>query len=333
MDPGDLTTAVWDGDPDAFPTSGPIEAKARFLLRYAILAPSSHNSQPREFTVDGGTVGVHAVEDRWLQVADSDRRELFVSLGCAIETLCLAAAHYDVGSEVSYHGDDDPAATIQLHPDAGPSRPGPNGAFEAITVRRTTHHPFEDRPIPDRDLVALRSWVVEVGVGLHLLTGEGTLDELARLQARADRRQMDDRGYRRELGRWIGNGALGASWLKARVGQAVVTHLDIGDREAQKNSTLVTSAPVVGVLTSGSSSPTARVQVGQVFQRLSLGARAAGIAVHPMSQILERPETREDLTALLPGEDQAQHLFRLGYATASESHTPRWPVTTVLRDS
>ena len=39
-------------DPAAFPTDGSLAARAAFLLQYAVLAPSSHNSQPWLFTVD-----------------------------------------------------------------------------------------------------------------------------------------------------------------------------------------------------------------------------------------------------------------------------------------
>jgi hypothetical protein len=35
---------------------------------------------------------------------------------------------------------------------------------------------------------------------------------------------MDDPEYRKELGHWIGLGALGSSWLIARIGRAVAVH-------------------------------------------------------------------------------------------------------------
>jgi len=142
---------------------------------------------------------------------------------------------------------------------------------------------------------------------------------------------MDDPEYRRELGYWIGIGALGASWLKARVGQAVVTHLDIGGSEAKKNSKLIRNAPVVGVLWAESDAPSARVKTGQVFERIALAATAEGVAVHPMSQILEQREMREELASLVDGGDKLpQHLFRLGYPQEEQGHTPRWPLEAFL---
>ena len=156
---------------------------------------------------------------------------------------------------------------------------------------------------------------------------------VAELQADADQLQMDNSEYRKELGQWIGIGALGDSWLKARIGQAVVSHLDIGDREAKKNSKLIQSAPVIGVLMADSDAHSARIKTGQVFERIALTATSNNVAVHPMSQILERPEMRAELTSQLNvGDALPQHLFRVGYPQTEEDHTPRWPLEKFLAE-
>lgn len=81
MPTADLTQSVWNLDADEFLSMGDIEEQATFLLLYAILAPSSHNSQPWEFTVTGNEIAVGADESRWLEVADPEKRELYISVG------------------------------------------------------------------------------------------------------------------------------------------------------------------------------------------------------------------------------------------------------------
>jgi nitroreductase len=328
-----LTNSVWDVDAEDFPTDGTVEDQARFLLRYAILAPSSHNSQPWTFDVRGSEIGVAADESRWLDAADSDKRELYISVGCAVENCCVAAERFGFDPQVEYH---DPESTERLATvtlaDGEPSNPRPADLFDALTTRVTSHEVFEDRPLATATRDALEGVVREDAVALHLVE-DPEKAAVSELQAEADRLQMDDPEYRRELGHWIGNGALGSSWLAARIGQAVVTHLDIGDREAAKNSKLVQSAPVVAVLTTGADTPAARVRTGQAFERVALRATTEGVAVHPMSQTLERPEMRTQLATLLPDDaGEPQHLFRLGYADESPEHTPRWPLETFLAD-
>lgn len=325
----ELTRSVWDVDGAAFPSGRPVEEQARFLLRYAILAPSSHNSQPWRFRITGGVVEVLPDEERWLASADPDRRELFLSVGCAVANLRVAARRFGFTPHVDYDtGDDDLAAVVTL---LGGEEPSGRTLelFEAVTERYTSHAPFEDRPVGP----AARERVEAAVEGVELrFVGGATKDDLAALQAEADRRLMDDPDYRRELGHWVGIGALGGSWLAARVGQAVLTHVDLGDREAAKSSTLLDSAPLVAVLATEGDGPVERVRAGQAFERAALAAAAEGLAVHPMSQTLERPDTRERLREVVGCEGRPQHLFRLGYADEQPDHTPRWPVEAFIEE-
>jgi hypothetical protein len=223
------------------------------------------------------------------------------------------------------------AATVTLRDDGDPSTHRPAGLFDAITERATSHDLFDDRALGTAVREELGTVVAEDTVTLHLVDEPAVKRSVAELQAEADRLLMDDPEYRKELGHWIGLGALGSSWLAARLGQAVVTHLDLGPREAAKNSRLVGSAPLVAVLTTDADDPPTQVQVGQVFERVALFATTAGVAVHPMSQTLERPELRTRLQGLLGSSAGVpQHLFRMGYTDEDPEHTPRWPLERFL---
>ena len=335
-----MSRSVWDVTPAAFPSDGPIEDRAEHCLRYAIIAPSSHNSQPWTFVVDGPEIVLGVDESRWLEVADDDRRELFLSVGCALENLLIAADHFGLDPTLDYHdgdADETHVATVTLDADAGGSEDSgdhplaPDGAFEAITDRRTSHEPFEDRSIPPETLGRIEAAGDIGGVEPHRIADADTKREIGELQYAADERQMADPEYRRELGHWIGSGALGDSWLKARIGQLAVTHLNLGEREGEKNSTLVSEAPVLELLSTPEDDRVARVEAGRAFERMALAAAAEGVAVHPISQILEVPDLKADLAGSVRiGDAAIQHLFRLGYVRHEEDHTPRWPVEEVI---
>ncbi|MFD1646248.1 Acg family FMN-binding oxidoreductase [Haloarchaeobius litoreus] len=330
-------------DTTSFPAGESLENQATFLVRYAILAPSSHNSQPWAFAVTEDSVLVYADESRRLDVADPDGRELLLSVGCALENLVVAARRFGLEPTVEYGASEESppsggdhlrhVATVRLD-SAGLTDEGAvqTELFDAIGNRRTNHRPFEDRPVAESVLARFEEYAATDGLGLELVTDPTQRREIATLQTRADEHQFDDPAYRRELGHWIGTGALGASWLTARIGQLAVSHLDIGEREGRKNSKLVTSAPVVAVLTTESEDVPTLLRVGQVFERVALAATSEGLAVHPMSQILEVDEFRTELTALLGLEDQTPvHLFRIGYAEPGSTRTPRRPLEDVLR--
>ncbi|UTF52263.1 Acg family FMN-binding oxidoreductase [Natronosalvus rutilus] len=333
MNSDELTTTVWELDQDEFPADEPIEEQARFLLRYAILAPSSHNSQPWQFTIDEDRIQIFADETRWLEVADHDKRELHLSLGCAIENFCIAAEHFGFDYRIQYHdsGETDSIAVVTLHSDGNQSSDRPRGLFKQITERYTSHALFEDRSLPQPTRDTLHQSILEDVVSLYLIDEPGLKRSIGELQAEADQIQMNNSEYRKELGYWVGIGALGQSWLMARIAQSVVTHFDLGDRESQKNSELVRSAPIIGLLVTSTDDPPARVKAGQAYERLALAASADDLVTHPMSQILEIPEKRERLGTQVGITDGiSQHLFRLGYTDESQDHTPRWPLERFL---
>lgn len=64
-----------------------------FMIEQAVKAPSGHNTQPWKFRLFSDHIDILPDFSRALPVVDPNHRELFVSLGCAAENLCIAAAH------------------------------------------------------------------------------------------------------------------------------------------------------------------------------------------------------------------------------------------------
>ncbi|HEX8385847.1 MAG TPA: nitroreductase family protein, partial [Rubricoccaceae bacterium] len=63
--------------------------RLRFLVRYAVLAPSARNTQPWRFHVAGNTLELWADRTRGLPVVDPAGRELTISCGAALYHLRL----------------------------------------------------------------------------------------------------------------------------------------------------------------------------------------------------------------------------------------------------
>lgn len=327
----DLTLGPWKLDPADVPDAEAIEERAQFLLRYAILAPSSHNSQPWAFRVEGDGIELRIDESRWLREADPDRRELHLSLGCALENLLLAARHFGHAPVVRHTSEPGHAvvARVELGPASADADPE-QALFEAIVLRRTVHGAFSTRPLPHELIDEFERSAERLDV--RLVRVEGTdRERVAKLQREADERQMDDEAYRRELGEWVGSGALGDSWPKARIARWVVTHFDLGEREGQDNARLIRQAPMVAVLTTSRDDVESQLRAGRAYERIALLATARNAATHPLSQILEVPELKERLANLLTLEEEVpQHLFRAGETEGNDTHTPRWPLPSFL---
>jgi nitroreductase len=318
----------------SFPEAGSIEQKVGFLLDYAVLAPSSHNTQPWQFVVHGNTIELQADLERWLQVADPQRRELYISLGCALENLLVAAERFGFGHEIVFHADADRhrhAATVTLLAEAAPSTCRPAELFDAIVGRATGRGRYQPRSVPQDALAQLRACATDPGIGLWLTDDPALCARFCELVACADRALFRDRDWRRELGEWIGCGSLGDSPLRARLARLALTHLDLGRHQARQDARALRHTPSVGVLHSRRDDRESQIRVGQAFERLALLATNRGLAIQPLSQLLEVPEIGRELQCLLP--DPAawpQHAFRLGYSRAPARRTPRRPVAAMV---
>ncbi|ERT58971.1 hypothetical protein HMPREF1254_0157 [Prevotella sp. BV3P1] len=64
-----------------------------FMIEHAVKAPSGHNTQPWLFKICKSVIDIYPDFTKSLPAVDPNNRELFVSLGCAAENLCIAASH------------------------------------------------------------------------------------------------------------------------------------------------------------------------------------------------------------------------------------------------
>ncbi len=95
-----MSTSVWQIDERDFPVSADISEKIKFWLRYAILAPSAHNTQPWLVEVKGESLFLYRDPEHTLAVGDPTLRETFIGLGAFIENLVVAAAHWGFDGKV-----------------------------------------------------------------------------------------------------------------------------------------------------------------------------------------------------------------------------------------
>jgi nitroreductase len=330
----DPRATPWQIKEHDFPRDGDSVEKLKFLLRYAILAPSSHNTQPWKFSVGEDKIQVFIDRTRWLKVADPDQRELYISVGCALENLLIAAEHFRYGHQVAYlpePANEALVATVKFKPQGQPPPFRDSALFNAIATRHTNRKVYEERPIPQGDLQHLQNYCVEEGIWLHMTDDIEIKRKVDELIVRGDAIQFSDPAFREELGYWLGQGVFGASWLIAKMEQLAVTYMNIGKGQAKKDSEVLMSAPVLADISSRVNDRESQVKVGQVFERVCLAATMLGIRVHPMSQILEIPELKAEVSKLIPKPDVfPQHTFRLGYTEQEKEHTPRRQLEEVL---
>ena len=182
------SSEVWDIKESDFPANGSSEEKLTFLLRYAILAPSSHNTQPWRFDVNDSEIKVFADKNKWLSVADADQRELYISIGCALENLLVAAEHFGYGINVIYFPEnEDEVALVKLNPNSSLSIHQDPRLFQAILSRHTNRMPYESKGGLEDTLFVLHNYSIEQGIQLNLTSDTRIKNTLSRSRYRMAR--------------------------------------------------------------------------------------------------------------------------------------------------
>lgn len=342
---------AWDVKEADFPKDGRLSEKMIFLLRYAILAPSGHNTQPWLFKIVGNNViEVYADRSRALPLVDPDDRELIISCGAALYHLRLAANHFGIADEVQLlpakNSNTDLLVRISLKDDdkgtikKQAERDAP--LFEAITKRRSNRSSFENRRVPDDLLASLKDSASANGTWLDVIDEEDKKNTLADLISQGDRIQLSDKRFRRELAAWIhpnrsksqdgmpgyAHGVTGD--IASHLGPFLIRTFDIGKGQAAKDKELATGSPVLAVLGTGADEPLNWIKTGQALERILLRARADNIWTTFMNQPIEVPELRPKLLqALGRATGFPQLLMRMGYGKEVKP-TPRREIDDVI---
>ena len=114
----------------------------RELVRYASLAASGHNTQPWKFAIANNAIDIHPDFARRLPAVDPHDRELWISLGCALENLLVAARAAGYAPEVIYP---DAADFIHVRLTADSAQESP--LFDAIPLRQNTRSEYNGQLI------------------------------------------------------------------------------------------------------------------------------------------------------------------------------------------
>lgn len=343
------TPSTWDVKEDEFPKKEPMPEKINFILKYAILAPSGHNSQPWLFKIAGdNTIELYADRTRALAVVDPDDREMMISCGAALEHLRLAANHFGLADITDLlpdkNNDPDLLAKVELKEgDTITQKLAQQDAlsFEAIPKRRSNRSAFESKKLPDDILVSLKDIARVHGAWLDIVEEDMRKKTIADMISQGDKIQLSDKKFRRELAAWIHPNrsksrdgmpgyAHGISDIASYVGPFLIRTFDIGKGQAAKDMQLASGSPVLAVLGSDADEPLNWVQTGQVLTRILLRARAENVWASFMDQPIEVPELRLKLReALGRTAGFPQLLMRLGYGKDVKP-TPRRNVDEVV---
>lgn len=321
----DTTLTAWDVDERDFPTGAAPSVKLEFLVRYAILAPSSHNSQPWLFRVRNETLELFADRSRALTVCDPDDRELTMSCGAALGHAATAARYFGYSPEVELlplPANPDLLARLRL---GDPARrdEAVNRRFAAIPKRRTTRTAFAANALGASELASFEALAKQNGIEMTSIVAPEARAAIAALVAEADKRQMGDPAFRAELASWVRRSSAdssdGMSLASFGIGDflspaaaAVLRTFDMGAGMAARDQQLAAGSPTMMLLWTHGDAATDWLRTGWALSDIMLEATARGLCTAFLNQPVELPDRRAALRGAAGIAGQPQLLLRLG---------------------
>ena len=310
----------------------------RTLVHYATLAANGHNTQPWKFALKENAIEIHPDYSRQLAVVDPSHRELWISLGCALENLVIAAQSKGFTTEVTYP-DAAEFITIRLTSDTRLSSP----LFDSIPLRQNTRSEYDGQLVKSVDLDQLQALPLEPGVVLQFITNHTDLETALEYVNQGNLRQYADKKFIDELIRWLrfnkkealasrdgmytlcsGNPEV-PRWL----GQIFVAGTK-PQQQADVDAKKLRSSAGAFVVASESDDKATWVRTGQVYQRMALKMTALNIRSAFLNQPIEVATLRSQFqSALGLAAYQPQLLIRFGYADPMP-RSLRIPVEQVL---
>ena len=345
--------AAWDGPP-----AGETEPRRR-ALSYALLAPNPHNTQAWIADLrEPGVVTLYIDKTRLLPATDPWFRQIVIGCGSFLEVLRIAAAEagyradvtlFPAGAWAEKEIRETPLARIVFVSDAAGAK---DPLFAQVLKRRSVKVAYEaERPIEAAHQAAL---VGAIELPLRIATAA---DEVATLRAIAKdawlaevatpRANKESADYFRIGADEIAAHRDGLSfhgpffWWAKRFG------LFTAEKTLEPGSFAYQGAIDTGVawaekvwsfgwLTTPAGTRADEIAAGRDYLRLNLKATELGVAMAPLSQVLQEypemagPQKRfQDFTKTPPG-SVVQMFFRLGYAEDVPA-TPRRALDDIVR--
>ena len=281
----------------------------RELVRYATLAPSSHNTQGWKFAPQERVISIVPDLSRRCPAVDPDDHHLFVSLGCAAENLIQAALANGLMGEAAFEVAPADALTIAL----APTKPVVTHLFEAIPKRQCTRAAFDGEPLSNEELRLLEQAGTGKGIQMLLLTDKTAMEKALEYVVQANTAQMNDPAFIEELKAWIRfgeadavrtgdglfSGSTGNPSVPRWLGSLLFSALFRTGKENDKYAKHVRSSAGIAVFVSEANNKAHWVEAGRCYERFALQATALGIRNAFLNQPVEVATLRPQFATFL----------------------------------
>lgn len=308
------------------------------VLEYAVLAPSTHNTQPWKFEISDSRCKVFIDNSRQLPAADPQKRNMYISLGAMLKNIELAATAFGVfkGLKISDKTGTQVAEVIfkNLGKKGSQEAVSPSPYLDAIRTRTNYRGPFSPVKISEKDKNQFITGNSTTKV--FLVENRKTIEKLGSLTAEGLKIAYSRSEFRKEISKWIKSNtstqkkgipgySLRMPLFTSHVIPRLIRYKDIGPKLAKLNYQSFVSASAVAILASEQDDEVAWINAGQTAQEIFLNMELVGLACSIFVAAIEtkglRPKINE-ITDINP-KLYPQFLFCIGKPGLPKVYSPR----------
>jgi hypothetical protein len=303
------------------------------FIKAAVLAPSSHNSQPWRFqVVNNDTISVLLEPERQLLESDTNDRQATISVGCALANIKVVADYHGYICTIEYGGKE-VLATLCFSKKENTHRGESEHLANFISRRTTNRHPHTNQPLDVETIRSIRALASD-SLRMDIVTDPLLVGQLGIIAVDAGIDALEDTGFRHELSSYLKPNSTRSSVGMPGVGFGFPTPLAVlaptlirffnMEKLARKqNLSLFKNTAAILILSTKNDTRTDWLSVGCVYEHISLLTARAGMATAPWAATVQIGKHYQEIQKILGITERPQFFARLGFPTKQTPHSPR----------
>lgn len=321
---------------------GQINNDFRAMIEAAVKAPSGHNTQPWLFKIHKSQIEILPNWQDSLPVVDKNNRELFISLGAAVENLCIMASHLGYASDVKIE-ESEKKIIINLIKQHGILK---DDLALQIEERQTNRKVYDGRIISPDTLQILNNIKLYNNTNYYAIEKSDILySVLKEFIQRGNNEQMNNDAFKEELLKYIRFNnkevernptgltfkVMGAPPLPAIISKPVVKSFFKPKKQNKSDLEKVDSSSNLVLFTTKHNTISDWINLGRSMERYLLKVTELKLAYAFMNQPCEEDKLAEELqrsVSIINGEYPTL-ILRIGYA-AKAPYSPRKNIDSVI---
>ncbi len=316
------------------------EEKIEFLLNFAVLAPSTHNTQPWKFKIKSSSCEIYIDTKKVLTASDKSGRNLYISLGACIENLLIASKYLGVYSDIAYFTNrpaDEKVCEVffkQLSSNKSQIDESYADMFRAISKRVTYRGFYLPKKIPKHIISSVEGMNNSKGIKIRVLTSKKDILSFSKLAEEGIKTIYGEKEFREEMSSWINPNnsarkegipgyALNLPLFVSLLFPTVMKYFNLSKIIAKINAKSVNSMAGVCIVSSEKNDCSSWLQVGMVSQRIFLYLVTKDIFSYITVAAVDVGNVYLKVADLVNCKHRPQFSFGIGYANGLKRNTPR----------